>query len=270
MRRRIFLVAGLAALLAANRSVSAPRPEVAVYAAASLADVLQEIAAGFEAGGGTRVVFNFAGSNDLARQIAAGAPAQVFVSANREQVERLETAGKVRPGSAFALLGNSLVVIVPRDSKAGPLAGAAGLLTFDRLALADPAGVPAGIYAREWLERAGLWERLAPRVVPTLDVRAALAAVAAGNLPAGVVYATDAAPSNRVKVVYRVPADAAPEVRYFAAPVVSPAPENGRAAAGFLAWLRGSKAREVFVRHGFVPLAEPPSPSPPSSRRPGG
>lgn len=226
-----------------------------VYAAASLSDVLQEVAKAWEKSGGGKVSFNFAGSNDLARQIEAGAPAHVFISANREQVDRLEKAGHVRPGTAFAVLGNSLVVIVPAGSKIQKLAGARDLLQFDRLALADPKGVPAGVYAREWLEREKLWEQLSARVVPTLDVRAALSAVAAGNLPGGIVYATDATTSPKVRVVYRVPPEAAPEVRYFAAPVV----ERGRgadpAAARFLAFLRGAEARAIFVRFGFTPVA---------------
>lgn len=248
---RPLLAAVLALALLTGPACGAPRPEVAVFAAASLADAFKEVAGAFEAAGGARVVFNFAGSSDLARQIEAGAPAQVFVSANREQVARLERAGRVRPGTAFPLLGNRLVVIVPAGSKTAALAGPRGLLAFDRLALADPTGVPAGIYAREWLRRAGVWEKLAPRVVPALDVRAALAAVAAGNLPAGVVYATDTAGSDRVRVVYRVPAAEAPPVRYFAAPIAG-AP---KAAEGFLVFLRGARARQIFLRHGFAPLA---------------
>lgn len=249
---KLLLAAALALVLLASGPVQgAEKPEVTVFAAASLADALNEAARAFEATGAAEVAFNFAGSNDLARQIEAGAPAQVFVSANREQMERLEKAGKVRLGRAFPLLGNTLTVIVPKDGKTRSLAGPRGLLSFDRLALADPAGVPAGIYAREWLERAGLWQQLAPRVVPTLDVRAALAAVAAGNLPAGVVYATDAASSDRVRVVYRVPEAEAPEVRYFAAPVGG-AP---KAAEDFLAFLRGPRARQIFLRHGFTFLA---------------
>ncbi|HKH49380.1 MAG TPA: molybdate ABC transporter substrate-binding protein [Thermoanaerobaculia bacterium] len=227
-----------------------------VYAAASLSDALREAAQAWETSGGAKVSFNFAGSNDLARQIEAGAPAQVFVSANREQVERLEKAGRVRPGTAFPLLGNALVVIVPAGGKVQKLTGARDLLQFDRLALADPAGVPAGVYAKEWLEREKLWQQLSSRVVPTLDVRAALAAVAAGNLPAGIVYATDATSSSKVRTVYRVPPEAAPEVRYFAAPVVQKDTNPG--AARFLAFLRGPKARAIFVRYGFTPIEEKP------------
>jgi molybdate transport system substrate-binding protein len=247
----------LALLVAAPTLSAAPaaparaaRPEILVFAAASLSDALTEIGRAYEAAGGGRVTFNFAGSNDLARQIDSGAPASVFLSANRAQVERLEKAGKVKPGETFAFLGNNLVVIAPRGNAAPPLTGARGLLGFSRLSLADPEGVPAGVYARAWLEKEGIWPQLAPKVVPALDVRAALAAVAAGNLPAGIVYATDAAGSEKVRVIYRVPAAATPDLRYYAAPVAPGSP----AAAAFLAFLKAPKAREVFVRAGFTPI----------------
>ena len=226
------------------------RQGVLVFAAASLSDALTEAGKAYEAEGGGPVRFNFAASNDLARQIAAGAPAAVFVSANQAQMELLEKAGNVRVGDAFALLGNSLVVIEPREGKGRPVGSARDLLGFERLSLADPAAVPAGVYAKTWLEHEGVWARLSSKVVPALDVRAALAAVAAGNLPVGIVYATDAASSNRVRVVYRVPAGATPDLRYFAAPVAPRSP----AAAAFAAFLKGPKARAIFARYGFTPL----------------
>jgi molybdate transport system substrate-binding protein len=111
--------------------------------------------------------------------------------------------------------------------------------------------VPAGVYAKAWLEHEGVWAQVAPKVVPALDVRAALAAVAAGNLPVGVVYATDAASSDKVKVVYRVPAEATPDLRYFAAPVAPGSP----AASAFVTFLKGPRARAVFARYGFISLA---------------
>lgn len=247
----------LALLLAAPGLSAAPaapapvaRPEILVFAAASLSDSLTEIGRAYEAGGGGKVVFNFAGSNDLARQIDSGAPAAVFLSANRAQVEHLEKSGKVKPGETFPFLGNILVVIAPRESAAPPLTGARGLLGFPRLSLAEPAAVPAGVYAKTWLEKEGIWQQIAPKVVPALDVRAALAAVAAGNLPAGIVYATDATSSDKVRVIYRVPAEATPDLRYYAAPVAPGSP----AATAFLAFLKGPKAREIFVRAGFSPL----------------
>ncbi|HET9209090.1 MAG TPA: molybdate ABC transporter substrate-binding protein [Thermoanaerobaculia bacterium] len=228
---------------------SAQKRETLVFAAASLSDALTEIGKVYEASGGGPVRFNYAGSNDLARQIEAGAPAGVFISANRAQMERLEKAGKVRPAAAFPLLSNTLVVIEPREGKARPVGSARDLLGFERISLADPAAVPAGVYAKTWLEHEGVWAQLSSKIVPALDVRAALAAVAAGNLPVGVVYATDAASSNKVQVVYRVPAAATPDLRYFAAPVAPASP----AAAAFVAFLKGPKARAIFARYGFIP-----------------
>jgi molybdate transport system substrate-binding protein len=240
----------LALLLAAPPTPNTrPRPEILVFAAASLSDALTEIGHAYEAGGGGKVSFNFAASNDLARQIEAGAPAAIFVSANKAQAERLEKTGKVKTGGSFALLGNSLVIVVPRDSSTSSLSGSRDLLAFERLSLADPEAVPAGVYAKGWLTHEGIWPQVAPKVVPALDVRAALAAVAAGNLPVGIVYATDATSSDKVKVVFRVPAEATPDLRYYAAPIVPGSP----AAAAFLAFLKGPKARAVFVRHGFTP-----------------
>jgi molybdate transport system substrate-binding protein len=226
------------------------RQGVLVFAAASLADALTEAGKAYEAEGGGTVRFNYAGSNDLARQIEAGAPASVFISANQAQMDSLEKAGKVRAGDAFALVGNTLVVIEPKEGKARPVGSARDLAGFERLSLADPAAVPAGVYAKTWLEHEGVWAQLSAKVVPALDVRAALAAVAAGNLPVGIVYATDALSSNKVRVVYRVPAPATPGLRYFAAPVAPVAP----AAMAFVAFLKGPKAREIFARYGFTPL----------------
>ena len=228
---------------------SAQKPETLVFAAASLSDALTEIGKVYEAGGGGKVRFNFAGSNDLARQIEAGAPAAVFISANQAQMGRLQKAGKVRAGDAFALLGNTLVVIEPREGRVRSVGSARGLLGFERLSLADPAAVPAGVYAKTWLEHEGVWAQIAPKVVPALDVRAALAAVAAGNLPVGIVYATDAASTDKVRVVYQVPAEATPDLRYFAAPVAPGSP----AATSFVAFLKGPKARAIFARYGFTP-----------------
>jgi len=231
-----------------------------VFAAASLADVLTEAAGEIGAGRpGGRIAFNFAGSNVLAEQILAGAPAALFLSADRRQVERLVAAGKVRREDAVTFAGNALVVVVPAaDGDRGPagerLAAPDELLRFRRLALADPQAVPAGVYAREWLEREGLWEGLAPRVVPALDARAALAAVAAGHLDAGIVYATDAGSTDRVQVVYRVPPERAPAIEYVAAPLAG---RGGGAAGELLAFLRGPDGRTLLRRHGFDPPAAP-------------
>ena len=218
-----------------------------VFAAASLADALGEIRKDFEARTGLRVVLGFGGSNDLARQIRAGAPAQVFVSANAERMDEMQGAGLVRAEDRVDLLSNRLVVVVPAGAKVVP-ATAGDLTRVRRLALGDPQAVPAGIYARQWLEKRGLWERVRDRVVPTLDVRAALAAVESGNADAGIVYRTDAAISRRVRVAREVPADETPRIVY---PAALLAGARGPAARAFYEHLRSPAAREVFERLGF-------------------
>jgi molybdate transport system substrate-binding protein len=230
-----------------------------VFAAASLADALEEAGAEWEAEHpGEPVDFSFAGSNDLARQIAAGAPADLFVAADREQLEMAAVGGRVDLESAVALLGNDLVVVVPAADMTGEevpeVRSARDLLAFERLGLADPEAVPAGVYARRWLEASGVWEEIAPRVVPALDVRANLAAVASGSVPVGIVYATDAAAgglSERVRVIYRMTTPRHhPWIVYWAAIVTDRGPADDRSER-FLGFLAGPDAGAIFRRHGF-------------------
>lgn len=244
MTRPLILGVVSTALLVLAVGCGPPQPEpVRVAAAASLADVLVEVAERHEG----RVEFNFAGSNELARQILGGAPMDLFLSADRRQIDRL--ASQVDPSRAKPLLANRLVVIVPRDS---PIEGSvAELLAQARVvAIADPEGVPAGVYARRWLEESGLWEGVSERVAPTLNVRAALAAVGSGAADLGVVYATDAATSDRVEVRFEVPAEETPWIRYWLLPL-DERPETG----AFASFLEGASATRTFRRHGFVPLA---------------
>jgi molybdate transport system substrate-binding protein len=170
----------------------------------------------------------------------------VFVSASAERMDEVQEAGLVRPADRVDLLSNRLVVVVPADAKTA-VATAEDLARVRRLALGDPQAVPAGIYARQWLEKRGLWERVRDRVVPTLDVRAALAAVESGNADAGIVYRTDAAISKRVRVALEVPAGEAPRIVYPAA-LLAGARQPARA---FFERLRSPAAREVFERLGF-------------------
>jgi molybdate transport system substrate-binding protein len=234
------------------RAAADPRPELLVFAAASLTDALGEIGRGFEARTGAHVLFSFAGSNALARQIQAGAPADVFVSANLDRMDELERSGLVRPEDRVSLLSNRLTVVVPRASTL-TMSTPRGLEGARRLALGDPEAVPAGVYARRWLERVGLWDVLRERVVPTLDVRAALAAVESGAADAGIVYRTDAAISPRVRVALEVPPDEAPRIVYPAAVLASSPSAKARA---FLEHLKSAEARAVFSRHGFEPLED--------------
>jgi molybdate transport system substrate-binding protein len=249
--RRSF-VATLPGLLALPRRVFGGE-EVVVFAAASLTDALTEIAAAFERRTGNRVLLSFGGSSTLARQIRAGAPAQVFVSADLAQMDELEKAGLVRAADRIALVSNRLAVVVPAASTL-TIRSASDLARARRIALADPEVVPAGVYARQWLEGLGLWAALRDRVVPTLDVRAALAAVASEAADAGVVYRTDAAISTRVRMAFEVPEAAAPAIVYPAALLATP---TGQAARAFVASLRSAEARATFVKLGFVVLPEP-------------
>ena len=173
-------------------AVSAPAADVLVFAAASLTDALEEVGRQFEAKHLHRVSFHFAASGDLARQIRAGAPADVFFSADTAQMDGLVAAGLVSAASRRDPIGNSLVVVVSREAD-DPPRGAADLAMLDRLALGDPDTVPAGHYARRYLQSIGIWARLLHAIVPVRDVRAALSAVGAGHASAAIVYSTDAA-----------------------------------------------------------------------------
>jgi len=239
-------VAALVLLLA----VPASAEEVHVLAAASLTDALKEVAAGWESATGHSVVFNLGASNDLARQIRAGAPADVFFSADAAQMDGLVKDGLVNTADRVDLLSNSLVVVVPTAS-AAKVASAADLAGFGRLALADPQAVPAGVYAKAWLESAGAWSKVEPHVIPALNVRAALAAVESENADAAVVYKTDALISKRVKVAFEVERAAGPAIVY---PVARVKASAKPAAVAFVAHLRTAPVRAVFERFGFVGL----------------
>ncbi len=280
MPPRIFLlfVLSVGALGACVPGAGSEEEPLLVFAAASLADVMEEAAAAWEAApDGGPIELSFAGSNDLARQIAAGAPADLFVAADRARLEAAGAGGRVDPERAVPLLGNELVVVVPASAGSVPtVASARDLLAFDRLGLADAEAVPAGVYARAWLEAEGVWQELRDRVVPALDVRANLAAVASGSVQAGVVYATDAVAAGgagpglagRVRIAYRVPAgDGAPPVVYWAAPVVDDG-GDGRPTGRFLDFLAGPEAAEIFRRHGFrhLPTERPSEPRAPEPR----
>ncbi|MBN9682261.1 MULTISPECIES: molybdate ABC transporter substrate-binding protein [unclassified Corallococcus] len=228
---------------------SARAEEVLVFAAASTTDALEALAPAFQQASGHRVRFAFGASSDLARQVVAGAPADAFLSADEAKLDAVDRAGLVQAGSRVDLLSNRLVVVVPVKS-AVKVAGPADLKGLKRVVLAEPAAVPAGVYAKAWLTKAGVWADVASRVVPAVDVRAALAAVEAGRADAGVVYATDAAQSKKVRVVFTVPEGDAPRIVYPAAALTQgKAPEGGLA---FVRFLQTEDARKEFRRLGFL------------------
>ncbi|MGH9380776.1 MAG: molybdate ABC transporter substrate-binding protein [Thermoanaerobaculia bacterium] len=252
----LLLVHGLT--LPGARPVVAEEPvEIRLYAAASLRDVLRELEPALERATGTSVALNLGASSDLARQIVAANKADVYFSADEAWMDHVVAAGLVDEPSRRSPLSNRLVVVVPTDSgleirSAADLAAPA----VRRLSLAHPETVPAGKYAKAWLESRGQWAAVAERVVPALDVRAALAAVESGAVEAGVVYGTDAAISDRVRVAYAVPERDGPKISYAIAALVDrPHLDVARAVA---AWLAGPEAAPVFERFGFVPRATTP------------
>ena len=246
--------AGPSSVLAATPPA---RAEIAVYAAASLRDVLQELAPSCEKAIEARLVFNFGASNDLARQIEAANKADVFLSADEAWTDHVAQAGLVDAASRRSLLSNRLVVVGASDSvlRIGSAADL-GSPAIRRMALANPEAVPAGKYARAWLEKAGVWTSLAERVVPLLDVRGALAAVESGAAEVGIVYRTDAAISKRVKVLYEVPAAEGPRISYAAAAIKDRFQVD--TARRVVSWLAGPEAVPVFERFGFIVQAQAP------------
>ncbi|MGH8045925.1 MAG: molybdate ABC transporter substrate-binding protein [Chthoniobacterales bacterium] len=225
--------------------------DLQVMAAASLTDAMKEIAPGYEKQSGNKLQFNFGGSNALARQIREGAPADVFVSADNAQMDGLQKAGVIVEKSRQEILSNILVIVIGKDSAlvvASPKSLAQPAIK--RLALADPKAVPAGVYAREYLTKLGLWKELEARVIPTENVRAALAAVESGNADAGIVYKTDAGISKSVKIAFEVPAKDGPQISYPAAVVKSSA--HADAAKKFVAYLQSEPAKKVFQKFGFI------------------
>jgi molybdate transport system substrate-binding protein len=234
---------------------------VTVFAAASLREAMTEAGTEFTRRTGSPVAYNFAGSNDLAHQIAAAPRGDVFLSASERWMDEVERAGRVVPGSRRDLLSNVLVVVAHREAEiavAEPCALVAA--PFAHLAMGDPDAVPAGTYARDWMRSvpcggATLWDGVRERVAPAPDVRAALGLVLADPKVIGMVYRTDQrAYADRTKVLHEV--RGGPPIRYVVARVAGgPAPAEGEALAAFLA---GPEAAAIFARHGFTPAAAAP------------
>jgi molybdate transport system substrate-binding protein len=252
MKRQIASILASAALLCCLQTAGYAA-QVMVFAAASLTDSLKEIAADYEKQSGERIVFNFAASGLLARQIEEGAPADLFFSADEARADALETKGLLVKETRKRLLANSLVIVTASDSATVQSPRDLTNAAVKRVALGDPKTVPAGTYAKAYLEKSGLWPGIEAKVVPCVSVRAVLAAVESGNVDAGVVYKTDAAISKKVRVVFEVPAGEGPKITYPVA-LVKDAPQP-EAAKQFLGYLTGKEAGAVFARHGFVVLS---------------
>jgi molybdate transport system substrate-binding protein len=258
LSRRSFATGLLAA--AATLATCMPLPahaagKVSVFAAASLKNALDEVSAAWTSGTGKETTNVFAASSALAKQIEAGAPADIFISADLDWMKYLADKKLIAEGTQVNLLGNTLVLIVPADSKASgtiaPGLDLAGVLKGGKLAVGDVKSVPAGKYAKAALERLGLWPQVEGSLAQAENVRAALKLVASGEAPAGIVYQTDASEEKQVKVLGAFPADSHPAIIYPAA--ITAASTNADAAA-FLTFLQSSAAQDIFRSHGFVIL----------------
>jgi len=226
--------------------------EILVFAAVSLSEALKECASNYQQESGDTVSFSFGGSNDLARQIDAGAPADLFFSADEAKMDFLEKKGRLLAGTRRSILSNSLVIIEPKGAP-GKLSEPTQLADnsfVHALALANPDAVPAGIYAKEYLKKIKIWEKISAKVVPTENVRACLAAVESKNVDAGIVYKTDALISKEITVVYEVPASESPQISYPLAVIKESA--NAQPAERFAEYLESREAAKIFEKHGFT------------------
>lgn len=258
-----FVVALSFTALAAVIPVRANAGDITVFAAASLKDALDEVVAAWQQRSDARVRVAYDGSSRLAQQIMHGAPADLYISANERWMDVLEKAGRIEPATRRNLIENRLVLIA-HGKLAQPVTitqgfDLAGLLGNNRLSMAMVEAVPAGIYGRTALTSLGVWAAVAPKVVQSDNVRAALALVQRREAPYGIVYATDAVAARNVTVVGRFPPETHPRIVYPAAVVRGSA--NASAARGFLDFLTSAPAQGRFDHHGFKvirPTADKP------------
>lgn len=226
--------------------------DITIFAAASLKDALDQISADWEKTSGDKVVISYAGSSQLARQIQAGAPADLFISAAENWMDTLAESGSIDPATRTDLLGNTLVLVGAKDAPALNIADLPTKLGDAKLAMALIDSVPAGQYGKEALTNLGIWSALEPHVAQADNVRAALALVAVGEAPYGIVYASDAVAEPNVSVLATFPADSHKPIIYPAAVLKEAA--SGADAGAFLTSLRKEPARKVLEDQGFTIL----------------
>lgn len=248
--RRVFLALLVGLALAMPGQTQAK--DLLVFAAASLKNAAEDIGKAYEASGAGKVTYSFAASSDLAKQIENGAPAAIFISADTKWMDYLAERKLIVADSRRDLLSNRLVLIAPSDSMLtidlaadAPLAQSLG---DGKLAMADPDSVPAGRYGKAALESLNLWSSAEPAVVRAKDVRATLAFVERGEAAAGIVYATDAMISKKVRIVDEFPESSHPKIVY---PVALIGGQDDATAHAFYDYLVGPKARGVFLDYGF-------------------
>lgn len=230
--------------------------DLTVFAAASLSDALTEIAPLYAKSTGDKLRFNFGSSGSLARQIRAGAPADVIFSADELRLDQLDQDGLLLAGTRRTLLANILVLVVTSDTTAVTTLADLAKPSVRRVVFGDPATVPVGTYAKEHLGKLGLWDPLQSKTVFVDNARAVLAAVESGNADAGIVYKTDALISKKTKIAVEIPPATGPSITYPAAVIGDT--QSPDAAKKLLLWLATPDAQSIFAKHGFLPGAVPP------------
>ncbi len=252
---RRWILGWLLCLGAAAVAVAADEPKpVLVFAASSLTNVVDELGQAFTARTKVPLKASYAASSVLAKQIEAGAPADVFFSADTDWVDYVDQRKLLKPGTRHNVVSNRLVLIAPLDSslqvKIAPHLDLAGALGEGKLATGDPDSVPVGKYAKAALEKLGAWDAVSSHLVRAENVRAALAFVARGEAAAGIVYETDAKAESRVKVIGVFPEDSHPPITY---PIALTTGASA-AAAKFAAYVRSADGAKIFSKYGFQPL----------------
>jgi molybdate transport system substrate-binding protein len=257
-RRTLFgLILAAAAALPGFAALPATAEDVTVFAAASLKNALDEVAGNYQEETGKTILISYAGSSALAKQIEAGAPADIFFSADLAWMDYVAERDLIRNDTRETLLGNAIVLVAPADAGISvtiePGMDLVAALGADgHLAMANVDSVPAGKYGKASLDSLGIWDAVAPHVVQADNVRAALAFVATGEAPLGIVYQTDAHSEPKVKVVGEFPAESHPPILYPAAMIASSQNPDARA---FYDYLRSDKARPAYEKQGFTFVA---------------
>lgn len=261
MLPRLFAILSLLFAFAGAPQPAAAQDTLTVYAAASLRNALDDVNTAFTKATGVKVTASYEASSALAKQIEAGAPADIFISADLRWMDYVAEHKLIKPDTRVNLLGNKLVLIAPKDSKLDKVEIAQGfdlakLAGDGRIAVADVKAVPAGLYAKAALEKLGAWKAAEPKLAMAENVRATLAFVARNETPVGIVYETDAKIEPKVKIVGVFPDGSYPPVTY---PVAATADSKNAGAARYLAFLRTGAAKAVFEKYGFSFLVTPTS-----------
>jgi len=253
--RSIFVASAIAIVALWSLTAHAQDRDLLVFGASSLKDALDTANAQYQHDTGHKVAVSYGASSVLAREIENGAPADVFISADIDWMDYVMARKLVKPETRFNLLGNKLVLITPVDSKINLTIGAnfplAQSLGNDRLALADPNLVPAGIYAKAALESLGVWSSVSEKIVSAPDVRAAILLVARGEAPLGIVYETDAVTNQNVRIVGVFPASTHPPIIY---PIAVATASTNREAIAYVNHLKSSSAKPAFELQSFIML----------------